>query len=465
MGSRAVVIVCRTPEAARDWFGAEGGGIVYTRTGRRFFADEDLEAALLDRLNRALAGTGLWAELGDWAALDCEILPWSVKAGELVRSQYAAVGAAALADLGAGAAACDDALRRGVDVAALADRTRERLAGGPVLHRRVPVLRVAGVVPRRPAAGALPGAGRLGWNLPGRRSHVAHEGGRTAGGGRSGRQADPAHRGRSRRTWRRGGRRRLVGTDHRGRRRGDGGQATRPADPRPARHGPAGSEVPRPRVPAAHLRARVRASPATSTGYGSATWPASVRWPPASSRSGPRRWSGSPGVSRCSGCTSACSVCSRWKASRSTPASDTGAPIPAPAHRLSTRAVAVDRCDFAAHRGAAASQRSRLGTAGRPARAAPASAGTPVPRRRAASALILGLPARDMAASGFGPICEGGRPQHRSVAAGPVRAAGPGLPVPGPPQHHVYDLETAYSAPYGRKMRRAFMISARRLGR
>jgi len=128
MGSRAVVIVCRTPGAARDWFGSDRGGIVYTRTGRRFFADEELEEALLARLNRALAGAGLWAELGDWAALDCEILPWSVKAEDLIRTQYAAVCAAALAGLGAATAACEDALRRGADVAALAGRTRERLA-------------------------------------------------------------------------------------------------------------------------------------------------------------------------------------------------------------------------------------------------------------------------------------------------------------------------------------------------
>ena len=128
MGSRAVVIVCRTPAAAADWFGGEGGGVVYTRTGRRFFADAALEEALLARLNEALTRAGLWAELGDWAALDCEILPWSVKAEELVRTQYAAAGAAAQAALGAAAAACEDALARGVDVAALAGRTRDRLA-------------------------------------------------------------------------------------------------------------------------------------------------------------------------------------------------------------------------------------------------------------------------------------------------------------------------------------------------
>jgi len=128
MGSRALVIVCRTPAAALDWFGSERGGIVCTRTGRPFFTREGLEAELLTRLNQALARTGLWAELGDWAALDCEILPWSLKAEDLVRSHYAPVGAAAVAGLGAATGALEEALRRGADVAALADRTRERAA-------------------------------------------------------------------------------------------------------------------------------------------------------------------------------------------------------------------------------------------------------------------------------------------------------------------------------------------------
>jgi protein phosphatase len=128
MGSRAVVIACRTPEAAADWFGSERSGIVYTRTGRRFFTDARLEETLLGRVTAALAETGLWAELGDWAALDCEIMPWSLKAEDLVRGQYAAVGAAAVAGLTAAGEACEEALRRGADVAALRDRTRERLA-------------------------------------------------------------------------------------------------------------------------------------------------------------------------------------------------------------------------------------------------------------------------------------------------------------------------------------------------
>src|SRR5690606_39274892 len=45
MGSRAVVVVCRDAEAAARRFGVETGeaGVVYTRTGRRFFEDRDVE--------------------------------------------------------------------------------------------------------------------------------------------------------------------------------------------------------------------------------------------------------------------------------------------------------------------------------------------------------------------------------------------------------------------------------------
>lgn len=128
MGSRAVVIVCRTPEAARDWFGAEREGIVYTRTGRRFFADAAMEEALLDRVRAALAASGLWEDLGDWAALDCEILPWSLKADDLVRGQYAAVGAAAVASLTAASQVLAAAGARGVEVAGLSQRTGQRRA-------------------------------------------------------------------------------------------------------------------------------------------------------------------------------------------------------------------------------------------------------------------------------------------------------------------------------------------------
>jgi len=97
MGSRAVVIVCRDETSARERFGVmeDEFGIVYTRTGRRFFNDTDLERRFLERLRASLTAAGFWDENNtSWACLDCELMPWSAKAQELLRSQYAAVGAA-----------------------------------------------------------------------------------------------------------------------------------------------------------------------------------------------------------------------------------------------------------------------------------------------------------------------------------------------------------------------------------
>ena len=49
MGSRAIVIVCRNQDVARERFGIleDEDGICYTRTGRRFFEDAALERELL----------------------------------------------------------------------------------------------------------------------------------------------------------------------------------------------------------------------------------------------------------------------------------------------------------------------------------------------------------------------------------------------------------------------------------
>ncbi|MDA8393675.1 MAG: polynucleotide kinase-phosphatase [Candidatus Dormibacteraeota bacterium] len=129
MGSRAVAIVGRDPGAIERRFhiASDAGGIVYTRTGRRFFADRACEAAVLERLRNALDRAGLWGELAsDWAALDMEVMPWSVKAGELLVSQYSAVASAAEQAFAAALPALDAARARGVDVGDLADRTQAR---------------------------------------------------------------------------------------------------------------------------------------------------------------------------------------------------------------------------------------------------------------------------------------------------------------------------------------------------
>jgi protein phosphatase len=128
MGSRAVLVVCRDEGAARRRFGVvgEGSGICYTRTGRRFFDDPALEAALVARVRAALDASGLWEELRtDWVCLDAELMPWSAKAQELLRRQYAAVGAAGRASFPPALAALDAALARGLEVGEL----REKVAG------------------------------------------------------------------------------------------------------------------------------------------------------------------------------------------------------------------------------------------------------------------------------------------------------------------------------------------------
>ncbi|MFE4922624.1 polynucleotide kinase-phosphatase [Streptomyces sp. NPDC056661] len=130
MGSRAVALVCRDAEAARERFGVEGPtGALHTRTGRPFLDDVALTEVILGRLRTAVTAAGLWDEWDtDWVLLDAELMPWSLKAGGLLRSQYAAVGAASGAVLPGANAALAAASARGVDVADLAARQQERTA-------------------------------------------------------------------------------------------------------------------------------------------------------------------------------------------------------------------------------------------------------------------------------------------------------------------------------------------------
>jgi protein phosphatase len=129
MGSRAVVVVCRDEDAARQRFGVvgDGPGICFTRTGRRFFDDKDLETEFIRRIQAAISGAGLWDEFQtDWVCLDCELMPWSAKAQELLRQQYAAVGAASRASLPDAVAALEQAAVAVSDIGPLLDRYRAR---------------------------------------------------------------------------------------------------------------------------------------------------------------------------------------------------------------------------------------------------------------------------------------------------------------------------------------------------
>lgn len=132
MGSRAIVLICRNEEVVQKRFGipssdGDGVGIVYTRTGRRFFDNRLLEQALLDQVRISMDRSGFWDELKtDWACLDCELMPWSAKAQELIRAQYAAVGAAGRSALPAALELLEAVAGRGEDFKLLLDRYRQK---------------------------------------------------------------------------------------------------------------------------------------------------------------------------------------------------------------------------------------------------------------------------------------------------------------------------------------------------
>lgn len=135
MGSRAVVLVCRDQATATARFAMPDGmtGVVHTRTGRSFLDDERTEE-LLARLRAAAEAAGTWSTTGTdgaengWLLLDCELMPWSLKAGPLLREQYASVGAAARSALPAAVRTLETAERAGLPVAELLERTRSRAA-------------------------------------------------------------------------------------------------------------------------------------------------------------------------------------------------------------------------------------------------------------------------------------------------------------------------------------------------
>lgn len=126
MGSRAILVICKNEKVVQKRFGIEneGIGICYTRTGRNFFKNEQLEHEFLDRVQKALTKSGFWEKFQtDWVCLDTELMPWSAKAQALLKDQYAAVGAAARNSLKIVNATLNQAQSRGLDgVSSLLDK-------------------------------------------------------------------------------------------------------------------------------------------------------------------------------------------------------------------------------------------------------------------------------------------------------------------------------------------------------
>ena len=115
MGSRAVIVLCHTEEAAGRRFGVHDGskGIIYTRIGRHFFDDAGIENEVLSRLDKVLTRTGFWSDFAtDWVCLDTELMPWSEKARTLLSRQYAPVGRAGRESIAAAISALEETCKR-----------------------------------------------------------------------------------------------------------------------------------------------------------------------------------------------------------------------------------------------------------------------------------------------------------------------------------------------------------------
>jgi polynucleotide kinase-phosphatase len=98
MGSRGILFLFKNTEIAKEYIGRETLGTIYSRTGRAFFQKE-LQERVVSTLNEDLVKSGYFERYNtDFVLLDAEILPWNLKAKDLVLNQYAHVGEMALLD-------------------------------------------------------------------------------------------------------------------------------------------------------------------------------------------------------------------------------------------------------------------------------------------------------------------------------------------------------------------------------
>ncbi len=125
MGSRAVVVVCHSPEVAskRFWIKDGSAGVCYTRTGRHFFLEEELAAEFITRIQTALTKAGFWERFQtEWFCFDCELMPWSAKAQTLLQEQYAPVGVAGTVALTEATRLLEMAAANGIELGKLPEK-------------------------------------------------------------------------------------------------------------------------------------------------------------------------------------------------------------------------------------------------------------------------------------------------------------------------------------------------------
>ncbi|WP_107840840.1 polynucleotide kinase-phosphatase [Metasolibacillus meyeri] len=98
MGSRAVLLLFKNKQIAKEWVDKETLGIITTRSGRAFF-DANAHEIIVQKLHTELVAKNYFEKMAtDFVLLDAEILPWNLKAQSLIDEQYAHVAEHALMD-------------------------------------------------------------------------------------------------------------------------------------------------------------------------------------------------------------------------------------------------------------------------------------------------------------------------------------------------------------------------------
>lgn len=128
MGSRAILLLFRDEQASSQRVGRPMLGSIVTRTGRSFF-DPETEQKVLTRLHADLTVSGYFERYStEFVLLDAEILPWNLKARELIASQYAHVAEAAQMDRSIVMDKIREAMSAGRHVADWLQETKVKLA-------------------------------------------------------------------------------------------------------------------------------------------------------------------------------------------------------------------------------------------------------------------------------------------------------------------------------------------------
>ncbi|NHC42066.1 polynucleotide kinase-phosphatase [Bacillus sp. MM2020_1] len=132
MGSRGILFLFKNKQVAKEYIGRETLGSIYTRTGRAFFKKE-LEEQILQVLNEDLSSY-FEKYNTNFVLMDAEILPWNLKAKELIMNQYAHVGEMALFDRSKLREQLMKAAANGKDVGSWLEETDEKIHNALVFN-------------------------------------------------------------------------------------------------------------------------------------------------------------------------------------------------------------------------------------------------------------------------------------------------------------------------------------------